>query len=50
VAIDGRIKPGYILLEINGIPLDEFENTEDAIKALSDCVKETVTNKGFVAF
>jgi len=46
VALDGRIKPGYILLEINGIPLDEYDTPEEAVNVLSNAVRQAVENRG----
>ena len=46
VALDGRIKPGFILLEINGIPLYEYETPEEAVNVLSSAVRQAVETKG----
>ncbi|KAL7072672.1 hypothetical protein ACQ4LE_008089 [Meloidogyne hapla] len=46
VALDGRIKPGFILLEINGISLDEYETPEAAVNVLSSSVRQAVETRG----
>uniref|UniRef100_A0A915LU43 PDZ domain-containing protein n=1 Tax=Meloidogyne javanica TaxID=6303 RepID=A0A915LU43_MELJA len=46
VALDGRIKKGFILLEINGISLDEYETPEAAVNVLSSAVRQAVESRG----
>jgi len=45
--LDGRIKKGFILLEINGISLDEYETPEAAVNVLSSAVRQAVESRGF---
>lgn len=46
VALDGRIKPGYILLEVNEIPLDDCETTNLAIDLLTSSVRHAIETRG----
>ena len=38
VALDGRIKPNYLILEVNGISLDEYEG-HAAVKVLKEAIQ-----------
>uniref|UniRef100_A0A914I6Z4 Uncharacterized protein n=1 Tax=Globodera rostochiensis TaxID=31243 RepID=A0A914I6Z4_GLORO len=45
VALDGRIRPGYIILEVNDYPLDDY-NSEDALDLIISSVKRATETRG----
>lgn len=45
MALDNRIKNDYIILEVNGINLDQYDNNDEAIKFLKRTVQDATINE-----
>lgn len=45
MALDGRIQKDYIILEVNGISLDQFNNNKEAIELLKHTVQNATNNE-----